>query len=60
MLCDGRILQIGENDALFALLQTTYGGDGQSNFALPNLAGQEPIPGAKYCICVAGIFPQRM
>ena len=39
-LCQGQLLPIAQNDALFSLLGTTYGGDGQSTFALPNLAGR--------------------
>lgn len=42
-LCQGQLLPIAQNDALFALIGTTYGGDGQSTFALPNLAGRIPI-----------------
>lgn len=38
--CDGRLLQIAQYDALFALIGTTYGGDGQSTFALPDLRGR--------------------
>jgi len=41
--CDGQILQISQNAALFSLLGTTYGGNGQSTFALPNLNGRVPI-----------------
>jgi microcystin-dependent protein len=41
--CDGQILAISENDVLFNLIGTTYGGDGQSTFALPNLAARTPI-----------------
>src|SRR5258706_11019874 len=41
--CDGSILSISENDTLFALIGTTYGGDGQSTFALPDLRGRAPI-----------------
>lgn len=41
--CDGALLPISENDALFALIGTTYGGDGQSTFALPDLRGRLPI-----------------
>lgn len=37
--CDGQILPLSQNTALFSLLGTTYGGDGKSNFALPNLQG---------------------
>ena len=41
--CDGQILPISQNTALFALLGTTYGGDGKSTFALPNLQGSAPL-----------------
>jgi microcystin-dependent protein len=41
--CDGQILPISQNTALFSLLGTTYGGDGKSNFALPNLQGNAPL-----------------
>ena len=41
--CDGQLLPISQNTALFSLLGTTYGGDGKSNFALPNLDGSVPI-----------------
>ncbi|MDC5698473.1 tail fiber protein [Intrasporangium calvum] len=42
-LCNGQLLPINQNQALFALLGTTYGGDGQVNFALPDLRGRVPI-----------------
>lgn len=41
--CNGQLLPINQNQALFALLGTTYGGNGQTNFALPNLQGRTPI-----------------
>lgn len=41
--CDGQILSIAQNTALFSLLGTTYGGNGTSNFALPNLQGRVPV-----------------
>ncbi len=41
--CDGSLLQIAEYDALFALIGTTYGGDGQTTFALPDLRSRVPI-----------------
>jgi len=41
--CDGQILPISQNTALFSLLGTTYGGNGTSNFALPNFQGVSPI-----------------
>ena len=42
-LCNGQLIPIAENEALFALLGTVYGGDGQSNFALPDLQGRAPM-----------------
>ncbi len=42
-LCNGQFLPINQNQALFALLGTTYGGNGQTTFALPNLQGRVPI-----------------
>ena len=52
-LCDGQLLPISQNTALFSLLGTTYGGNGQTNFALPDLRGRAPLqPGA-----AAGLSP---
>src|SRR5436305_6692860 len=42
-LCNGQLLPINQNQALFALLGTTYGGDGRVNFALPDLRSRVPI-----------------
>lgn len=41
--CDGQLLPLSQNTALFSLLGTTYGGNGQSNFALPDLQGRAPM-----------------
>lgn len=41
--CDGQLLPLSQNTALFSLLGTTYGGNGQSNFALPDLRGRAPM-----------------
>ncbi|MFZ5643697.1 MAG: phage tail protein [Bacillota bacterium] len=41
--CNGQLLSISENDVLFALIGTTYGGDGQTTFALPDLRGRIPL-----------------
>jgi len=41
--CDGQLLPINQNQALFSLLGTTYGGDGRVNFALPDLRGRSPV-----------------
>jgi len=42
-LCDGQLLPINQNQSLYSLLGTTYGGDGRTNFALPDLRGRTPI-----------------
>ncbi len=41
--CDGRLMSIAQNSALFALLWTTYGGDGRTTYALPDLRGRVPV-----------------
>jgi microcystin-dependent protein len=41
--CNGQLMPLSQNTALFSLLGTTYGGDGKSNFALPNLQGSAPM-----------------
>lgn len=43
MFCEGQLLPIAQNDTLFQLLGTTYGGDGQTTFALPDLRGRIPV-----------------
>ena len=43
MFCEGQLLPISENETLFSLIGTTYGGDGQSTFALPDLRGRLPL-----------------
>src|SRR5580693_5084157 len=45
--CQGQLLPISQNTALFSLLGTTYGGDGKSNFALPNMQGNAAISSGK-------------
>jgi len=46
-LCNGQLMPISQNTALFSLLGTTYGGDGKANFALPDLQGRSPMhPGS--------------
>ena len=42
-LCDGQLLRVNQNQALFSILGTTYGGDGRTNFALPDLRGRFPV-----------------
>ena len=53
---DGRLLDISSYTALFSLLGTSFGGDGTTTFALPNLAAAAPN-GTWYVICVQGVFP---
>jgi microcystin-dependent protein len=54
-LCDGQLLPIAQNTALFSLLGTTYGGDGRSTFALPNMQSRHPMhPGSG-----PGLTPRR-
>lgn len=43
LFCSGQLLPISENDALFSIIGTTYGGDGQETFALPNLQSRVPV-----------------
>ena len=54
--CDGKLLQIAQNQALFSLLGATFGGDGNTTFALPNYQGLAP-KGSQYFIALAGLFP---
>lgn len=55
-VADGRLLSIAQNSALFSLLGTTYGGDGRTTFAIPDLRGTAPNK-LTYSICHTGIFP---
>ncbi len=47
LFCDGSVLPISENDVLFQLIGTTYGGDGQETFALPDMRGRIPLHAGK-------------
>ena len=57
--CEGQLLPINQNTALFSLLGTTFGGDGQQTFALPDLRGKAPGDGLAYYIALQGIYPSR-
>ncbi len=59
VFCEGQLLAINQNVALFSVLGTQFGGDGKATFALPNLKGKEPLPGLRYCISMEGVYPQR-
>jgi microcystin-dependent protein len=55
MLCEGQLLPIIENETLFNLIGTTYGGDGQSTFGLPDLRSRVPIhPGNGFLLAATG------
>src|SRR5712664_3227212 len=55
MFCQGQLLPISENETLFNLIGTTYGGDGQSTFALPNLQSRVPMhQGAGFILAETG------
>lgn len=55
-VCNGFVMNIMQNPALYSLLGTQYGGDGKTTFALPNLPG--PAPGLRFIIATQGNFPQ--
>ena len=62
--CKGQLLQISEYSALFSLIGTTYGGNGTTTFALPNLSGNKSITDASgaalnWIIALVGYFPSR-
>jgi len=55
--CEGQVVNPGDAEALFRLLGSRFGGNGQTTFALPDLRGQAPIPGLAYQMAVAGEWP---
>lgn len=57
--CEGQLLPIDQYQALFSLLGTTFGGDGRTTFALPDLQGKAPGDGLAYYIALQGIYPSR-
>jgi len=56
--CAGQIVPIVDNTALFSLIGNKFGGDGKTNFALPNYQGQAP-GGSNYFIAMQGMFPPQ-
>jgi len=62
MYCNGATIAIQQYEALYAILGDTYGGDGSTNFKLPNLVGPvstgNTLP-VNYIICTDGVFPNR-
>ncbi|MFB5674115.1 phage tail protein [Paenibacillus terreus] len=59
MKAEGQLLSISGNSELFSLIGTKFGGDGRTNFALPDLRGASPMPGVSYFISVNGAYPSR-
>ena len=58
--CMGQLLPISQNVALFSLLGTNFGGDGQTTFGLPDLQGKSPLAGLTYYIAATtGAYPSR-
>jgi microcystin-dependent protein len=57
-VCNGALLQISQNTALFSLIGTNFGGDGITTFALPDLRSDFPT-GMELCISMQGIYPSR-
>jgi microcystin-dependent protein len=55
-ICAGQLLPIDDNEVLFTLLGTRYGGDGISNFRLPNISAPTNM---NYIICIYGLYPSR-
>jgi microcystin-dependent protein len=58
-LCAGQLMPVNRNLPLFSLLGATFGGDGTTNFALPDLQSHVPASGLNYIIAVEGTFPAR-
>lgn len=57
--CEGQLLPINQQTALFSLIGITFGGNGTYNFALPDLREKAPIDGLAYYIALQGIYPSR-
>jgi len=57
--CEGQLLRISDNKALYSLIGGRFGGNGQTTFALPNLKGKEPDPNLHYCIAIDGLYPEQ-
>jgi len=65
-LCDGSLLAIAQNPALFSLIGNQYGGDGMQTFALPDLRGRAAVgtgqgagPGLTHIIALQGVYPSK-
>jgi microcystin-dependent protein len=58
-LCNGEILQVVQNSALFSLIGNKFGGNGSTTFALPNLLNDTPVAGMNYYMAIYGYYPPR-
>ena len=58
-VCEGQTMPIAENEPLFSLLGTTYGGDGRTSFALPDLRQASARDNVHFCIALNGGYPSR-
>lgn len=56
---NGQLLQISQNEALFSLFGTMYGGNGTDTFGLPDLTAEVPQKGMRYCVATSGLYPER-
>ena len=56
--CNGQLLTIPQNEALYSLIGTTFGGDGETTFALPDYRDQAPV-GSQYFIAMQGVYPRQ-
>lgn len=59
MLCNGASLSIMQNSALYSLIGNKFGGDGRTNFNLPNLTNTSAVSGMEYYIATQGMYPTR-
>lgn len=57
-VCNGFLVEISKAQALYDVIGTTYGGDGVTNFRLPNMLGLEPVPNTRYFIVNFGVYPR--
>jgi microcystin-dependent protein len=59
LACEGQLMPINQYTALFSLLGPNFGGDGKTNFALPDLRDKALTPGTAYYIALQGVYPPR-
>ena len=58
-ICEGQILPIAQNTALFTILGTTFGGNGTTTFALPDFRDKSTVRGVTFIIALQGVYPSR-